>query len=184
MWSVNSAATAGPDAGRRAKPRVVVVMPAYNAAKTLRITYGDIPQQRVDGIILVDDGSTDETLAIARSRVGAAHVQFVVGDAYRLPVAPGGFAAGFAGFWFSHVPRSRVAEFLRGFHAALAPGARVVLLDNRFVPGSSTPLSERDGEGDSCVHAVAFPWARCRATWPNVSGGSSSSSGDPEASGA
>ena len=89
-----------------------------------------------------------ETLAIARSRVPAAHVQFVVGDAYRLPVAPGGFEAGFAGFWFSHVPRSRVAEFLRGFHAALAPGAKVVLLDNLFVPGSSTPLSERDGEGE------------------------------------
>jgi glycosyltransferase involved in cell wall biosynthesis len=48
------------------KPKVVVVMPAYNAAKTLRITYQDIPHQRVDGIILVDDGSTDETLAIAR----------------------------------------------------------------------------------------------------------------------
>jgi glycosyltransferase involved in cell wall biosynthesis len=48
------------------KPKVVVVMPAYNAAKTLRITYQDIPHQQVDGIILVDDGSTDETLAIAR----------------------------------------------------------------------------------------------------------------------
>ena len=46
-------------------------------------------------------------------------------------MAPGGFAAGFAGFWFSHVPRSRVGEFLRGFHAALSPGAKVVLLDNR-----------------------------------------------------
>jgi glycosyltransferase involved in cell wall biosynthesis len=50
----------------RSKPKVVVVMPAYNAAKTLRITYQDIPHQRVDGIILVDDGSTDETLAVAR----------------------------------------------------------------------------------------------------------------------
>jgi glycosyltransferase involved in cell wall biosynthesis len=53
-------------AGHADKPKVVVVMPAYNAAKTLRITYQDIPHQRVDGIILVDDGSTDETLSIAR----------------------------------------------------------------------------------------------------------------------
>jgi glycosyltransferase involved in cell wall biosynthesis len=53
-------------AQRGGKPKVVVVMPAYNAAKTLRITYQDIPHQQVDGIILVDDGSTDETLAIAR----------------------------------------------------------------------------------------------------------------------
>ena len=48
------------------KPKVVVVMPAYNAAKTLKITYDAIPHQAVDQIILVDDGSTDKTLDIAR----------------------------------------------------------------------------------------------------------------------
>src|SRR4029077_12221123 len=47
-------------------PKVIVVMPAYNAAKTLKITYEDIPHQTVDQIILVDDGSTDKTLEIAR----------------------------------------------------------------------------------------------------------------------
>ncbi len=49
-----------------ATPKIVVVMPAYNAAKTLRITYDAIPHQSVDQIILVDDGSTDRTLEIAR----------------------------------------------------------------------------------------------------------------------
>ncbi len=48
------------------KPKVVVVMPAYNAAKTLRITYDAIPKQDVDHVILVDDGSRDETLEIAK----------------------------------------------------------------------------------------------------------------------
>jgi glycosyltransferase involved in cell wall biosynthesis len=48
------------------KPKTVVVMPAYNAARTLRITYNAIPREKVDHIILVDDGSTDETLRIAR----------------------------------------------------------------------------------------------------------------------
>lgn len=48
------------------KPKVVVVMPAYNAAKTLKITYEAIPHQAIDQIILVDDGSTDRTLEIAR----------------------------------------------------------------------------------------------------------------------
>jgi glycosyltransferase involved in cell wall biosynthesis len=48
------------------KPKIVVVMPAYNAAKTLKITYDAIPHQSVDQIILVDDGSTDKTLDIAR----------------------------------------------------------------------------------------------------------------------
>ena len=41
-------------------------MPAYNAAKTLKITYEAIPHQTVDQVILVDDGSTDKTLEIAR----------------------------------------------------------------------------------------------------------------------
>ena len=40
------------------KPKVIVVMPAYNAAKTLKITYEAIPHKVVDQIILVDDGST------------------------------------------------------------------------------------------------------------------------------
>ena len=48
------------------KPKVIVVMPAYNAAKTLKITYEAIPHTVVDQIILVDDGSTDKTLDIAR----------------------------------------------------------------------------------------------------------------------
>ncbi len=48
------------------KAKVVVVMPAFNAAKTLRITYKAIPMDKVDQIILVDDGSTDETLKIAK----------------------------------------------------------------------------------------------------------------------
>src|SRR5580700_7578600 len=47
-------------------PKVIVVMPAYNAAKTLKITYDAIPHQTIDQIILVDDGSTDRTLEIAR----------------------------------------------------------------------------------------------------------------------
>lgn len=51
---------------RPRRPKVVVVMPAYNAAKTLRITYSAIPMDRVDHVILVDDGSTDETLKIAK----------------------------------------------------------------------------------------------------------------------
>jgi glycosyltransferase involved in cell wall biosynthesis len=46
--------------------RVVVVMPAYNAAKTLERTYRDIPHDIVAKIILVDDVSKDDTVAVAR----------------------------------------------------------------------------------------------------------------------
>ena len=46
--------------------RVVIVMPAYNAARTLERTYADIPHSLIDRIILVDDVSRDDTVAIAQ----------------------------------------------------------------------------------------------------------------------
>jgi glycosyltransferase involved in cell wall biosynthesis len=47
-------------------PKVVVVMPAYNAAKTLERTVSGIPTDVVDEVILVDDSSQDETVELAR----------------------------------------------------------------------------------------------------------------------
>jgi len=46
--------------------RVVVVMPAYNAERTLQRTYDDLPHGRIANIILVDDGSRDATVDLAR----------------------------------------------------------------------------------------------------------------------
>ena len=57
--------------------RVVVVMPAYNAAQTLERTYNDLSKEVIDKVILVDDVSQDETVEIAR-RLGLkviVHVQ-------------------------------------------------------------------------------------------------------------
>jgi glycosyltransferase involved in cell wall biosynthesis len=48
------------------KPKVIVVMPAYNAEKTVARTVADIPPGSVDEIILVDDCSQDQTVTIAR----------------------------------------------------------------------------------------------------------------------
>ena len=50
----------------RKNPKVVIVMPAYNAAKTVKDTYREIPKNLRENIILVDDGSTDNTLSVAR----------------------------------------------------------------------------------------------------------------------
>ncbi len=46
--------------------RIAVVLPAYNAANTLRQTYAEIPHDIVDDVILTDDHSRDDTAAIAR----------------------------------------------------------------------------------------------------------------------
>jgi glycosyltransferase involved in cell wall biosynthesis len=46
--------------------KVIVVMPAYNASKTLRSTCAEVPMDIVDEMILVDDASRDETVAVAK----------------------------------------------------------------------------------------------------------------------
>lgn len=53
--------------------KVVVVLPAYKAAKTLPQTYREIPFDIVDEVILVDDNSPDDTIAVAKS-LGIAHI--------------------------------------------------------------------------------------------------------------
>lgn len=93
--------------------------------------------------------ASPETMAIARQRVPPGQVTFREGDAYALPQDWRGLDAAFAGFWFSHVPIARRAEFLQGLHRCLAPGARVVLIDNRFVDGSNHAVSETDADGNT-----------------------------------
>ena len=46
--------------------KIVVVMPAYNAARTIERTYAEIPLDLVDEVVLTDDASRDETVEIAR----------------------------------------------------------------------------------------------------------------------
>ena len=59
-------APASDTAGAGRRPRVIVVMPAYNAGRTLQMTYMELPHDKVDMVILVDDGSKDDTVAIAQ----------------------------------------------------------------------------------------------------------------------
>jgi glycosyltransferase involved in cell wall biosynthesis len=47
--------------------RIVVVMPAFNAARTLRLTWQQIPKRWVQKVVLVDDSSADQTVELARS---------------------------------------------------------------------------------------------------------------------
>lgn len=53
--------------------KAVVVLPAYNAEQTLRQTYMEIPFAVVDEVVLVDDASSDRTVALARS-LGIQHI--------------------------------------------------------------------------------------------------------------
>jgi glycosyltransferase involved in cell wall biosynthesis len=53
--------------------KVIVVLPAYNAGKTLEDTYKEIPFDIVDDVIVVDDASVDNTVEVAQ-RIGIRHV--------------------------------------------------------------------------------------------------------------
>jgi demethylmenaquinone methyltransferase/2-methoxy-6-polyprenyl-1,4-benzoquinol methylase len=92
----------------------------------------------------------EEVLEIARHKPYPKHnVEFQIADAYTLENVAGRFSAGFAGFWWSHVPKQQLPYFLDCFHSKLCPGASVVFLDNNYVEGSSTPIARRDNDGNS-----------------------------------
>jgi len=53
--------------------KIVIVLPAYNAAKTLEQTYAEIPMDIVDEVVLVDDASKDDTIDVGH-RIGIKHI--------------------------------------------------------------------------------------------------------------
>jgi demethylmenaquinone methyltransferase/2-methoxy-6-polyprenyl-1,4-benzoquinol methylase len=87
-----------------------------------------------------------ETLALARARRYAAPVTLARADAY----APGagGFDAGLAALWLSHVDLGRMDEFLAAFHSRLAPGAVVLMFDERGAPSRRAVSSRTDAAGN------------------------------------
>lgn len=92
----------------------------------------------------------EEVLAVARAKgIDRSRVRFQRADAYALPILREKFSGGFSGFWWSHIPKARLQSFLLGFHRVLSPGAKVMFIDNRYVEGSSTPISRRDENGDT-----------------------------------
>jgi SAM-dependent methyltransferase len=91
-----------------------------------------------------------ETLAVAAGRdYGSARPLLVTADAYRLEAIQGDFDLVFCGFWWSHVARTDTARFLAGVAARAEPGARLVLADNRYVPGSNQPVTRTGPAGDT-----------------------------------
>jgi len=92
----------------------------------------------------------EEPMAIARGKsYPPQKVRFMLADAYQLPESLGRFDGALAIFWWSHIPLGRIGDFLASLHPRLQPGARVVLMDNLYVEQSSTPIGERDPDGNT-----------------------------------
>lgn len=100
-----------------------------------------------------------EMMARAQSRCEhLPHVNFRLADAYSLGPDAGAFTAAFAVWWWSHIPRSRVREFLDSLHGRLGPGALVLFSDQLEyevprVDGMATHRRE-DSNGDTIERRV------------------------------
>jgi SAM-dependent methyltransferase len=91
-----------------------------------------------------------KTIEIARAKnLPQDRVDFQLGNAYYLNAIDRRFDAGIAMFWFSHVPRSRVQEFLSGFHAALGQGSIVFMAENMLQEGVGGELIRKSGIEDT-----------------------------------
>lgn len=92
-----------------------------------------------------------ETMDIAQQKqLPEGKVRFQMVDAYTFEQLGGTtFDGAFAGCWWSHIPLQRLRGWLENLHQRLEPGAKVVMLDNRYVQGSSTPISRKDQDGNT-----------------------------------
>jgi 2-polyprenyl-3-methyl-5-hydroxy-6-metoxy-1,4-benzoquinol methylase len=91
-----------------------------------------------------------EMLQIAQAKTYGCEIRFQQANAFDLKaLGKSDFTAGLAMAWWSHLRKSELKGFLDGFHRHFRPGSILVFMDNRFVAGSSTPISRTDGEGNT-----------------------------------
>ena len=87
-----------------------------------------------------------EVLEIARQKQYGCPVSIEMADAYNLTFQPKTFTGALANFWFSHIPKDRIANFLEGFHSKLKPGSSVFMADNMNVLGVGGKLITKQGD--------------------------------------
>ncbi|MCL5072379.1 MAG: glycosyltransferase family 2 protein [Actinobacteria bacterium] len=108
--------------------KIVVVIPAFNAEKTLTDTFNEIPKELIDDIVLADDGSTDKTASISRN----------------LGIRT-----------FSHSKNKGYGAAMKTcFSEALNLGADIIVVvhsDNQYFPGLLIRMSEIIKNGSSDV---------------------------------
>ncbi|MEN3290841.1 MAG: hypothetical protein V7642_94 [Burkholderiales bacterium] len=90
-----------------------------------------------------------EVIELAKAKgLPADKVRFMLADAFD-PQVGGTFSAVFAGFWWSHVKRQDQAGFLARLRDKAGKDALLVMVDNVYVEGSSTPIARTDADGNT-----------------------------------
>jgi len=99
-------------------------------------------------IVAID--SSPEVLRIASSKdLSSRKIVFSLGNAYHLDSISGEFDAALANFWFSHVPKKHLNNFLGGLCERLPREAIILMADNVYVPGIGGQLVQHDGMTDT-----------------------------------
>jgi SAM-dependent methyltransferase len=126
---------------------------AFDGRRVIEIAAGtgywtDVFADTALAIVATDFNKT--TLEVAQGRRSwPGSVAFVEADAFELEGVTGIFDAAFAGFFWSHVPLALLDAFLRTLFQRIEQGARVVILDNRYVRGSNHGVTRTDEEGNT-----------------------------------
>ena len=100
-------------------------------------------------VLATDNNSA--VIEVARAKgLPAEKVTFALADAFDLDAAlVTNVDACFAGFWWSHVGREKQVDFLDRLRSGLGKESRLVMLDNSYVEGSSTPIARTDAHGNT-----------------------------------
>lgn len=99
-----------------------------------------------DSVTVVD--ASPEMLALNRARAGSERVRQIQADIFQFR-PDRAYEAVFFGFWLSHVPAERFAEFWGLVRSCLAPNGRVFFVDSRFNPESTARDQRLDGPDET-----------------------------------
>jgi ubiquinone/menaquinone biosynthesis C-methylase UbiE len=100
--------------------------------------------ETAQSIVAID--IAQEMLEIAKRKKYRCPVSILREDAYNLSFEDGLFDGGFANFWLSHIPKSRIDSFLKGFHRVLQSGSIILMADNIYVPGLGGKLVTKEDD--------------------------------------
>lgn len=99
--------------------------------------------------ILATDYSND-MLEIANHRLAKnSNIILLKADAYNPPISFPRYNAAMANFWFSHIPKKRIQEFLTTLHSRLSKNSVVVFIDGVYIEGLGGELILKDKHKDS-----------------------------------
>ncbi|MFQ5870294.1 MAG: class I SAM-dependent methyltransferase [Candidatus Zixiibacteriota bacterium] len=114
--------------------------------------------KRARSVLAIDVNATVLEIARTKSYVND-RVTFRIADAYALEKVEGSFNAAFAGDWWSHIPKSRIPQFLKTLHSKLSPGSPVVFVDMMRREELDRMFAYYDEEGN-IIHERSLPDGR------------------------